>query len=90
MDVLSAVIPATPASYAAQQAPYSGSDASVGAGGLVPVAGESVTVAAGDTLWSLAERVDPTADPRDVIAAIMTLNGLHSPTIEPGQVLRLP
>lgn len=90
IDVLSAVIPVTPnASYADQVAPYSEGD-SDGSGGLVTSAGSSVTVAAGDTLWSVAERVDPDADPREVIAAIMTINDLSSPTIQPGQVLRLP
>lgn len=90
VDVLSAVIPVTPnASYANQVAPYpeGGSD---GSGGLVPSAGSSVIVAAGDTLWSVAQRVDPDADPREVIAAIMTINDLNSPTLQPGQVLRLP
>ncbi|MBA3339441.1 MAG: LysM peptidoglycan-binding domain-containing protein [Geodermatophilaceae bacterium] len=90
IDVLSAVIPVTPnASYADQVAPYSEGD-SDGSGGLVPSAGSSVTVAAGDTLWSVAGRVDPDGDPREVIAAIMTINDLSSPTIQPGQVLRLP
>ncbi|MGI8627989.1 MAG: LysM peptidoglycan-binding domain-containing protein [Geodermatophilaceae bacterium] len=86
VDVLSAVIPAGPTSYVAQEAPYIGA----APGGLVPAAASSVTVESGDTLWSLAERLDPQADPREVIAAIMTLNGLDTPTLQPGQVLLLP
>lgn len=92
VDVLSAVVPFTPSdSYAAQERPYVGpSGRQTGSGGLVPSAGSSITVGAGDTLWSLADQVDPDADPRDVIAAIMSLNELSSPTLQPGQVLRLP
>ena len=89
LDVLAALLPSSATSYAAQEAPYVGSGTS-DSGGLVPSAGSTVTVAAGDTLWSLAESVDPDADPRDVIAAIMTLNDLDSSALQAGQVLRLP
>lgn len=77
-------------SYAAQEAPYAGAQAADGSGGVAPAAGTSITVGAGDTLWSLAERVDPDADPRDVIAAIMILNDLDSSALQAGQVLLLP
>jgi len=92
IDVLTAVVPFEPStSYAAQEAPYVASSGSAaGSGGLVPSAATSVTVGAGDTLWSLAVLVDPEADPRDVIAAIMTLNELDSPILQPGQTLQLP
>ncbi|MDQ4039012.1 MAG: LysM peptidoglycan-binding domain-containing protein [Actinomycetota bacterium] len=89
VDVLAVVLPERAGtSYAAQEAPYvaAGADSR----GLVPASGSAITVEAGDTLWSLAEQVDPQADPRDLIAAIMTLNDLDSPMIVPGQVLRLP
>lgn len=86
VDVLAELIPFTPSSYAAQEAPYGVADS----GGFVPAAASSVTVESGDTLWSLAQRLDPEADPREVIAAIMTLNGLDTPTLQPGQVLLLP
>lgn len=91
VDVVSALAPfPTSTSYAAQESPYVGSGDAVGAGGLVPAGETSIIVGAGDTLWSLAEQVDPDSDPRDLIAAIMTLNDLDSPTIVPGQVLELP
>jgi len=92
VDVLSAMTPYAPStSYAAQEAPYFGSASdAAGPGTLLPAAESTITVTAGDTLWSLAERVDPDADPRDLIAAIMTLNGLSSPAVQPGQVLRVP
>lgn len=49
-----------------------------------------VTVHAGQSLWSISESVAPNADPRDVIAAIVTLNGLHDATVVPGERLAIP
>jgi len=49
-----------------------------------------VTVQSGDSLWSVAERVAPNADPRDVIADIVSLNGLDSAVVSPGQQLAVP
>jgi hypothetical protein len=48
------------------------------------------TVQAGDSLWSVAERVAPNSDPRDVIADIVSLNGLESAVVSPGQQLAVP
>jgi hypothetical protein len=49
-----------------------------------------VTVDPGESLWQLAQTVAPTADPRDVIADIMTLNNLSSAEVQPGQRLAIP
>jgi LysM repeat protein len=49
-----------------------------------------VVVQRGDTLWSIAERVSPDSDPREVSADLMALNGLGSPALEVGQQLRVP
>ncbi len=49
-----------------------------------------VVVGSGDTLWSIAERVAPTADPRDVVAGLELANHLSSATLQPGQRLVLP
>ncbi len=49
-----------------------------------------VTVESGDSLWSIAERVAPSADPRDVIAAIVSLNQLDSSVVSPGEELAVP
>lgn len=49
-----------------------------------------VTVDAGQSLWQLAESLAPTADPRDVIAEIVSLNQLPSEDVQPGQRLALP
>ncbi len=51
---------------------------------------ETVTIAHGESLWSVAERLVPNADPRDVVLDILTLNGLSSAQVQPGQVLALP
>ncbi|NQX26713.1 LysM peptidoglycan-binding domain-containing protein [Microbacteriaceae bacterium VKM Ac-2854] len=49
-----------------------------------------VTVHAGESLWSLAEELAPTADTRDVVDAIVSLNQLNSAMLEPGQRLAVP
>lgn len=49
-----------------------------------------VTVGAGESLWSVAERVAPESDPRDVIADIERLNGLDSSAVAAGQSLAIP
>ena len=46
------------------------------------------TVQPGDTLWSIAERVNPTADPRVLVAQIEGQTG--SDTVRPGQHIDLP
>ncbi len=49
-----------------------------------------VTVEQGDSLWTLARRVAPDHDPRDVVAKIRDLNDLSSSGLVPGQQLVLP
>lgn len=51
---------------------------------------ETVTVMPGDTLWSVAERVAPAADPRDVVDAIMRLNALSTARLDAGQQVAIP
>lgn len=51
---------------------------------------ETVTVMPGDTLWSVAERVAPSADPRDVVDAIMRLNALSTARLDAGQQVAIP
>jgi nucleoid-associated protein YgaU len=46
------------------------------------------TVKAGDTLWSIAERLDPSADPRPVVAELAKATG--SDTVFPGERITLP
>lgn len=49
-----------------------------------------VTVHPGDTLWSIAVRADPSADPRLVMQRITGLNALAGTGITPGQTLWVP
>jgi hypothetical protein len=50
----------------------------------------TVTVEAGESLWSVAARIAPHADPRLVVADIQSLNHLSSATVVPGQQLVVP
>lgn len=82
--VISAVTGSTGAT-AASRAPRSG-----------PVVAESAaypawTIRGGDTLWSIAQRVAPSADPRAVVLQLQVLNDLAPDAdLQPGQVLQLP
>jgi len=49
-----------------------------------------VVVRPGDTLWSIAAKADPTADPRIVIQQIVDDNALSGTAISAGQVLWVP
>ncbi len=49
-----------------------------------------VTVQPGDSLWSIAAAVDPSADPRVLVHDIKQRNGLVDSVVTPGQVLFLP
>lgn len=49
-----------------------------------------VTVHSGQSLWSIAEKIAPSADPRDVIADIVSLNQLRSAVVTPGQRIAIP
>jgi hypothetical protein len=50
----------------------------------------TVTVGAGQSLWSIAEEVAPNADPRDVVDAIARLNALGGTQVAAGQQLAIP
>lgn len=60
------------------------------AAGSGAAAFDYVTISAGESLWDIAETFAPAADPRDVIADIVSLNQLSSEDVEPGQRLALP
>lgn len=51
---------------------------------------EQVVVAEGDTLWSIADRVDPAPDHRDTVTIIAELNDLGAGPLTPGQRLVVP
>lgn len=50
----------------------------------------TVTVQTGETLWVLAARIAPHADPRLVVAEIQQLNHLRTPAVFGGQQLVVP
>jgi LysM repeat protein len=54
----------------------------------VPV--QYVTVAPGDTLWSIAGEVAPGTDRRDTVAEIVELNALDGSTVQAGQRIAVP
>ena len=49
----------------------------------------TVTVAPGDTVWSLANRVD-SRDPGALVAAIIEINNLGNGDLTAGQKIRIP
>jgi LysM repeat protein len=49
-----------------------------------------VTVEAGQSLWQIAALVAPGANPADVVAELVAINGLSGATVQPGQALVLP
>jgi Tfp pilus assembly protein FimV len=86
-----ATLAAVPAIIAISVAMISGGTALANRDAGAPVESFStVTVSVGDTLWSIAESVAPTADPRDVVDAIVRLNALDGVSLEAGQSLAIP
>ena len=53
-----------------------------------PSVPDTVTVRAGDTLWSIAGRLLPQGDPQAEVADLQRLNHLSGAALVPGQVLR--
>jgi hypothetical protein len=67
------------------------SSGSAAAGGSGATAGSSIVVVQpGDTLWSIAARANPNADPRVLVQRIIDVNALPGADVQPGQELSLP
>jgi len=49
-----------------------------------------VVVRPGDTLWAIAAKAEPSADPRATIGEILDLNSLTGTSVRVGQVLLVP
>jgi len=60
------------------------------AGPGIPTSTAQVVVQRGDTVWDIARRTVPDADPAVAAARIAELNGLHSAALRPGQILTVP
>ena len=56
----------------------------------VSVSVQYATVASGESLWAVAERVAPNVDPRDWIDQVIDLNALHGSDVVAGQRLVVP
>jgi Tfp pilus assembly protein FimV len=50
----------------------------------------SVAVRSGDTLWTIAQRIEPDADPRAVVDAMTSANGVDPDRLIPGTRLVVP
>ena len=50
----------------------------------------TVTVAPGDTVWSLANRLAGSGDVRSLVSEIISVNSLDSVDVSTGQKLRIP
>lgn len=69
------------------QAPRGGAGASAG---MASAGAATATVQPGDTLWSIAQRVEPSRDPRAVVDELTKLNRLSgTASLSPGQTLKL-
>lgn len=49
-----------------------------------------VTVLPGQTLWTIAQHAEPSADPRTVIPQIMQINAISGTSLQPGEQLWVP
>jgi hypothetical protein len=86
-----ALLAALPAVIALSAAVLGGGAALASRDGGVPAGSfTTVTVAVGDTLWSLAEEIAPERDPRDVVDELVRLNALDSVVVRAGQSLAIP
>ncbi len=63
--------------------------AAAGGGASAPAPAQT-TVQPGESLWSVAQRIAPDNDPREVIAQIRRLNDLTTSELQVGQHLLLP
>lgn len=80
--LLPAVV-ALSSAFVGASAPFAQADSVAGARTVV-------VVGTGDTLWSVAERVAPARDPREVVAALERANRLGSAVVLPGSRLDVP
>lgn len=53
-------------------------------------AARTYVVRPGDTVWSIATRFEPSTDPRVVVDAITSANGVDPGALVPGQQLAIP
>jgi nucleoid-associated protein YgaU len=88
--VVLTTLAAVPLIVAAAAFALNGGGALASNGGGPAASFSHVTVSSGQSLWQIAERVAPSADPREVVAAIVDLNQLQTSMVMPGQRLAIP
>jgi LysM repeat protein len=49
-----------------------------------------IKITSGDTLWSIARKINPQADPRLIIDELREQNQLVSSSLHVGQILKIP
>ena len=60
------------------------------AGDRIPDQPAVIVVEPGDTLWGIAERVAPEADPRATVRRLAEANGLATTVLVPGMQIQVP
>jgi hypothetical protein len=85
-----AVLVALPVVSALTAVALFGGGSAIATGGGASTEFDYITVTGGQSLWGIAETIAPEADPRDVIAEIMSLNQLTESSVQPGQRIAVP
>jgi hypothetical protein len=62
--------------------------AATSAGPMIPAGARDYVVRPGDTVWSIAEALDPNGDERPVVDVLV--KELHGTTLYPGEVVAIP
>jgi len=65
-----------------------GASHTTGSVSAAQIHGSTYTVRAGDTLWSIAERIDPTGDPRPLVSQMAAQLGSYN--VVPGELVTVP
>jgi len=65
-----------------------GASHTTGSASATPAHGRAYTVRPGDTLWSIAERADPTGDPRPIVSQLAS--ELGTDTVVAGEQVTVP
>jgi LysM repeat protein len=87
--VMAAVVMSLVAVAAVLLGPAAGT-AAASSNTAIHMTGTTLVVRSGDTLWSIATRVAPNADPRETITALRELNNLDQTAVYVGQRLIIP